>query len=50
MRLEQIDKRFEQVDRRFEELTRRIDRFMICSFGTTAGTGAIVLGVLRIWI
>jgi hypothetical protein len=49
-RFEQVDRRFEQVDRRFEELTRRIDRFMIWSFGTTAGTGAIVLGVLRIWL
>ena len=49
-RFEQIDKRFEQVDRRFEELTRRRDRFMIWSFGATAGTGAIVLGVLRIWL
>lgn len=50
MRFEQVDRRFEQVDRRFEELTRRIDRFMIWSFGTTVGTGAIVLGVLRIWL
>jgi len=55
-RFEQVDKRFEQVDRRFEgvqqdirELQRRMDRFMIWSFGATAGVGGLVVTLVKFW-
>ena len=53
-RFEQTDKRFEamqiQIDRRFDALTRRMDRFMVWSFSTTLAVGAIVIGVLKVWL
>ena len=55
-RFEQVDKRFEQVDRRFESIQqdirepqRRMDRFMLWSFGTTAGVGGLVVTLIKFW-
>ena len=48
-RFEQVDRRFEQVDKRFEALATRIDRFMMWSFATTVGVGALTVAAIKMF-
>ena len=48
-RFEQVDRRFESVQQDIRELQRRMDRFLIWSFGTTAGAGGLVVTLIKFW-
>ena len=48
-RFEQVDRRFESLHQDIRELQRRMDRFLIWSFGTTAGAGGLVVTLIKFW-
>jgi len=48
-RFEPADSRFESVQQDIRELQRRMDRFLIWSFGTTAGAGGLVVTLIKFW-